>query len=235
MVEDGKNKGDFAAWKAPKDDGAPDDHLSEPVQFFNVPDVAPAPLNDDDKTPVVKMSRSNPVAQMDRAAIAERLRNDRANAAKYRHEINKSEAENQDREDIYRAVEEGDTDLIQGLLNREFGTKEFPSLGAFRLELEEFISGMEEYSVSIDISSGKTEEKVGKEVDFVMRPRIAGQAPFVEIKLRNKSGLGSSRDKRMTAVISAEEQKQILPESRSEKDSGGAGGWLRRLNPFKKN
>lgn len=215
MGEDERVPKGAANWKALTIGADENDGLSDPVGFFDVAKLqAQNLLADEDKTPVAKMMR--PIDQI--------KRDTEVKAAGLRHQIEAVAVEAKEAEEIFKAVAEGDEDLIMGLLNREFGLRDFIDLQDFKSTVNTFISGREERSLNINLTDlGKATAQptvYESTIELVFRPRIAGRAIFVDIKLGNRIGLGKAKDKSMTEVISVDVQQKSAPAKVEAKKPG---------------
>jgi len=201
MVESEKGKGGAADWQAPRVDDELVDEAADYVQFFDAPqNPAGSVLSDEDKTPVVNMVREKhvkPVQELNLEDIQARLRKETKKGADAKRERSQRETEEKELDDIFEAVQTDNESFIKGLLVREFGNVEFASLADVQMRLSDFFSGGKELVVNIDL---KNPPPPAKEMKFVFRPRIAGQSPFVEITLINRTGLGKGRNQKTTNV-----------------------------------
>ncbi|GEM_PF-6497024 len=186
----------------------PEEKLSADAGYFDVPDVS-QPVGDGEKTPVRTMIRPvvrtlSPEEKMvaTRQAIIDAK-------IKLRETVRENE-ESKRAEEIFRAVGEGDEDTIASLINRQFGSREFASLGEFQDQLIQFIQGSEEHSEVLNLKDLNKPTVYDSKMTIIFRPRIGGSSPFLEITIGNRSNLGKSRGEKQTQFIDMQVQQRSV-------------------------
>lgn len=227
MGDDEKGKGKWANWQAHGvDDGV---HVEdEPEVFINLADLKP-PLADEDPTPPMgkRVVDTQEVQALNLAAIQERIAKEKRKTADTKRENEELERVNKELDEIFAAVESQDEDFIKGLLSREFGRVEFKNLSELQERLDTFFSGGREHTVLIDMNDFMNNPPQRKEMLIEFRPRVGGEAPFVEFKLVNESGLGKARNKTITHATDVKVKgRETLPTQPPEKEKKSWFGGL---------